>query len=468
MIVSGELPEPMSLPAEAELSVPAGSALMWIGEIMGGDPSADPALTFTKTTVGDSEVYRFTLTKSRIAQIEIQRSDATVFDGANYASLLKWTATQDVAEVRLGVRVPQGSQIVQSADGATMQPGEPGYSMYAKTLNGVKAGDQLSLAFTYQAAAPASGAPSTSGGSGSLAQVLVVLVAAAAGVGGVVAIRRKMMSAAEDDPRQTPARAKGAPAAKNDNLRGKEKADASGSRIPSPDAQRSSDQPERRSAGSANRNLVTLGVVGAIVVAALAIGNQTTKPQVFGDSVTQTFSQGQPCSTATIALSVPADSDLASIAETLFSALKPLEGMNSATVNLKTSSIEVGFCESKADEGVVRQALAPTGLVSEQPVAPAAATEGAASAASSGAQILTVDTTSGSFSPSELTAKSGSPIEITFGRGTGCMSEVVFPSLQIRQSLEQGPVTIKLPALEPGAYSFACGMDMQHGTLVVQ
>ncbi|PKQ29179.1 MAG: copper-binding protein, partial [Actinobacteria bacterium HGW-Actinobacteria-10] len=81
---------------------------------------------------------------------------------------------------------------------------------------------------------------------------------------------------------------------------------------------------------------------------------------------------------------------------------------------------------------------------------------------------LTVDTSSGSFSPTQLTAKSGAPIEITFGQGTGCVADVVFPDLQINQSLENGPVTIKLPALAPGNYAFACGMDMQHGTLVVQ
>ena len=45
---------------------------------------------------------------------------------------------------------------------------------------------------------------------------------------------------------------------------------------------------------------------------------------------------------------------------------------------------------------------------------------------------------------------------------------MVFPDLNIRQSLEAGPVKVKFPALEPGTYAFSCGMDTQRGTLVVQ
>ena len=63
MLVSGELPLQATLPTEAELSVPAGSQLQWIGQIMGGDPSADPALTYTKTTVGSAMEARMVATR---------------------------------------------------------------------------------------------------------------------------------------------------------------------------------------------------------------------------------------------------------------------------------------------------------------------------------------------------------------------------------------------------------------------
>lgn len=474
MLVSGELPPGATLPAEAELSVPAGYPLLWIGQIMGGDPSADPALTYTKATVGASDVYRFTLTQSRIAQVEVQNNGALPFDGTNYEPDLNWTATQGVPEVRVAVRVPQGAQVVRAATGATMTPAGDGYAFYAKTFSDVKAGDQLGLSFAYQSGAPSTpGASTASSGSGSTAQVLVILLVLGAGVAGFVAIQRKSALAAAAGTVPVDSSANGTSTAYKDGGRGGRTSSAVSSKAASlatadvaASAEGSRSQP---SPGTTRRKLVTAGLVVAIIGAVLVVVNQTTKPQFEGDSITQTFSQGQPCSSTTVALEIPTGSEAADIAERLFGALEQLEGMNTATLNTSTSSIDVGFCESKANEDVVRQALLATGLVAQGAAAPAAQVgAAAASTNASDAQVLTVDASSGSFVPTELRAGAGVPLEITFGQGTGCTAEVVFPELQIRQSLEGGPVTITLPALEPGTYSFECGMDMAHGTLVVQ
>lgn len=471
MLVSGELPETVKLPAEAELSVPAGSSLQWVGEILGGDPSADPELKYTKSTVDGSDVYRFTLTKSRTAQVEIVTSEAAGFDGTNYTSGLKWSATQAVPEVRLSVRIPQGAQIVQPSPEAELQPGASGYSFYTKSVKDVKPGDQLDMAFSYQVAAtPASTTAATS--SGSTAQIVIILIAVAAGGFFVMAVRRKMAAASGDAVAPTRASASGI----KSNTSTSAKVNAKNTRAKDTttsapvEAEAANDQ-STRFTGAAKRNILTAAIVGSIIVVALVVGNQTNKPQIEGDSISQTFSQGQPCSTATIALAVPSGEDPAKTAETLFNALRTADGMNTATYNFKTSTLEAGFCESKATEESVRQALAPTGLLDTsapaQSAAPAPA-ESAAAIPSGEGQTLTVDTSSGSFAPSQLSAKAGIPVEITFGQGTGCLAEVVFPELNVRQSLEGGPTSVKLPALEPGTYAFACGMDMQHGTLVVQ
>ena len=117
------------------------------------------------------------------------------------------------------------------------------------------------------------------------------------------------------------------------------------------------------------KTVLTLVVVIPIVLLAVVVGAQAAKPRFEGDTITQTFSQGQPCATATIPLNLTGDADPLDVSENLFAALKSVKGMNSATLNLKTSSIEVGFCESSANESVVRQALLPTGLVAEGAVA---------------------------------------------------------------------------------------------------
>jgi|GEM_PF-1189581 hypothetical protein len=469
MLVSGELPEAVKLPAEVELSVPAGSSLQWVGEILGGDPSADPELKYTKSTVDGSDLYRFTLTKSRTAQLEIVTSEAAAFDGTNYTSGLKWSATQDVPEVRLSVRIPQGAQIVQPSPEAALQPGASGYSFYTKSFKDVKPGDQLDMAFSYKVAATPASTTATS--SGSTAQIVIILIAVAAGGFFVMAVRRKMAPASGDAVAPTRTSAAGVKSDTATSAKINAKNTRSKNPTSAPVEAEAENGPSTRLTGAAKRNILTVTIVGSIIVVTLVVGNQTNKPQIEGDSISQTFSQGQPCSTATIALAVPAGEDPAKTAETLFDALRTADGMNTATYNFKTSTLEAGFCESKATEESVRQALAPTGLVDASAPAQSAApapVESAAATPSGDGQVLTVDTSSGSFAPSQLSAEAGKPVEITFGQGTGCLGEVVFPKLNVRQSLEGGPATVKLPALEPGTYAFACGMDMQHGTLVVQ
>lgn len=74
----------------------------------------------------------------------------------------------------------------------------------------------------------------------------------------------------------------------------------------------------------------------------------------------------------------------------------------------------------------------------------------------------------GDYLPNVVTAKAGVPIEITFAQADGCFEEVVFPDFGIRENLTQGPVTITLPALEPGEYGWSCGMQMAFGRIVVE
>jgi hypothetical protein len=114
---------------------------------------------------------------------------------------------------------------------------------------------------------------------------------------------------------------------------------------------------------AARRNIATAVIIGSIIVAAFVISNQTTKPQIEGDTISQAFSQAAPCATASIALAVPSGADPATTAETLFAALGAVGGVDKATYNFKTSTLEVGFCESKTTEEGVRRGLAPTGLV---------------------------------------------------------------------------------------------------------
>ena len=369
MLVSGELPESVKLPAEAELSVPAGSTLQWIGEILGGDPSADPELTYTKSTVDGSDVYLFKLTKSRTAQIEVPVQGAAAFDGTNYVSSIKWSATQDVPRVRLSMRVPENAQIVQPSDGAVLMPGDSDYRLYAKSFDGVKAGDEPQLSFSYQAAAsPAAGQSAAS--TGSTAPAIIILVGLAAAAAFVLAIRQKMAGAKAGRVQTASTLAHDADVASTQSA--SEKANAASMESPAAaqaGADEEGDYLDTRSSnasGRTRRNLVTIGIVAVIATAAILVGSQAAKPKIEGDSISETFSQGEPCATAKIAVSVPRDADPAETAKVLFAALRTVKGMNVATYNFKTSTLEAGFCESQASEQSVRDALAPTGLLANE------------------------------------------------------------------------------------------------------
>ena len=75
------------------------------------------------------------------------------------------------------------------------------------------------------------------------------------------------------------------------------------------------------------------------------------------------------------------------------------------------------------------------------------------------------------FEPSKVTLRAGAPARITFLRTTDktCGTEVVIPSLNIKRALPLNePVVIEFTPATSGDIAFACGMDMLHGTIVVQ
>lgn len=365
LLVSGQLPSSTPLPAQAELAVPAGTQLQWIGEILGGPPASDPALKYDKSTVDSADIYRFTLTRSRIAQAEVVDPGSLAFDGTNYNASLKWTPTQPVAEVTLRVRVPQSSQIVGTSEGASLVPGETGYVYYTKTIKDVKPGRPLDLAFAYKVPAAPSSADSPAGqGSDSTAVAIISALALALLVLAGVAVRRKM--SAKVSHAAPPVR-KGA-TAQVAKTSGEASAGAKSGGVrrdatTSGNAEASVPTLAGGIDGRKKKNLVTVVVVGLMVIFVVVVAQAATKPKVVGDTITQTFQAGEPEATADIAISASGGVDPGDTADTLFAALKPVAGLNVVTYNIKTGRLNVGFCPSEASEDKVRAALQPTGLL---------------------------------------------------------------------------------------------------------
>src|SRR5215471_9511235 len=80
-------------------------------------------------------------------------------------------------------------------------------------------------------------------------------------------------------------------------------------------------------------------------------------------------------------------------------------------------------------------------------------------------------TVRGGYSPDHLRARQGVPLRITFDRQESgeCTSRVVFPDFGVNQPLPAFAQTaIQLMPADEGEFGFACGMNMVHGTLVIE
>src|SRR5262249_11393984 len=76
----------------------------------------------------------------------------------------------------------------------------------------------------------------------------------------------------------------------------------------------------------------------------------------------------------------------------------------------------------------------------------------------------------GGYSPDVIRVRQGVPVEITFDRQEAgeCTSQVVFPDLRVSAALPAYTRTVvRLRPDRAGTFGFACGMNMIHGTLVV-
>jgi plastocyanin domain-containing protein len=75
------------------------------------------------------------------------------------------------------------------------------------------------------------------------------------------------------------------------------------------------------------------------------------------------------------------------------------------------------------------------------------------------------------YEPAKVALRAGTPARLTFVRTTDktCGTEVVFPSLNIKRTLPLNePVVIAFTPSKSGDIAFACGMNMLHGTVVVE
>jgi plastocyanin domain-containing protein len=80
-------------------------------------------------------------------------------------------------------------------------------------------------------------------------------------------------------------------------------------------------------------------------------------------------------------------------------------------------------------------------------------------------------TVEGEYSPDRIVVKKGRPVRLLFYRedDSECTAQVVIPDLNVKQdlALKKDTAVAFVPEKE-GEFTFACGMDMMKGKLVVE
>jgi Cu+-exporting ATPase len=87
-----------------------------------------------------------------------------------------------------------------------------------------------------------------------------------------------------------------------------------------------------------------------------------------------------------------------------------------------------------------------------------------------GVQVVDV-TVRGGYDPRLVRVEAGTPVRFVFDRrdNSDCTSRVVFPDFRVGAGLKPfAKTTVTLTPEGPGEYGWACGMNMLHGTLVVE
>ncbi len=164
-LVGGELPTSAPLPASVEIAVPAVSTAQWVGEVDLDQPSADAVLPYEVTRRGSMDIYSMTLQGSRLAQVEALVPGLINAVDQEYVVAINWVAPAAVPRVRIAAAMPPNARVLNPVGDARTASDTQGTKHYYREVSDVKAGDTVSLAFSYTiATAETDGAAGDEGG----------------------------------------------------------------------------------------------------------------------------------------------------------------------------------------------------------------------------------------------------------------------------------------------------------------
>lgn len=357
LLVAGQLPENTELPAEIVLPVPEGAKVVWSGEILGASTEEDVPIEATVQTRDGADVVVMTLTRSRVAQVELTFEGATVAaaDGS-VAAGFDIVSPVAAESTRIAIGLPSGAQPASLPEGTLSAQGPEGLTYYYLEPGAVTPGSPLALSMSYtQAAAPAaSGAAPGQSGSADVPPLVIALIAAAMAGAVVVLLASRSRKTAGDTEQVQDG--------------GFERASENATEGPANDDDLVEPHApvSQRSWLTPQRLVAIIGVLVVGIIAAVILGGQQGQVGVTESSggwISQRISTASAESTADFNTFISCDCPPEAEAPKMFDTLRSVPGVAHAALEEATLLLRVQYDPALTNEGVIGQALKAAGHV---------------------------------------------------------------------------------------------------------
>jgi hypothetical protein len=191
MIVSASVPDSVKLPVTIKVPVPNGAEVVWAGEVLGGDPAADPYRKTQMVQAAGGRYVRFELSQSHTAQMELTGFPPVV-NGDRVVAKVEWLQTAEASQTGFSVRLPAAVTDVKISPTPEGKPqsNETAESLYALPTKVLKVGQKQAITIDYSTGIVNPGSPTNTPNT-LLIGLGVALVVAIAGLAVVVARGRR-------------------------------------------------------------------------------------------------------------------------------------------------------------------------------------------------------------------------------------------------------------------------------------
>ncbi len=206
--------------------------------------------------------------------------------------------------------------------------------------------------------------------------------------------------------------------------------------------------------------------VVVVLIAALALPRLFTEGpgsrSVEGGIVSEVIGVYETNASAPFDVQMLEGSDPEHESEHMFSALKPVPGVGTASLDTRSLVLTVDYDSAIVNEASIRMALVESGYL-----VPTSADATAMQLAEDGSVQRLVITDDGGFNPYLIRATAGVPIELEFLPGQDCRSIIKVPAVGIEQNIATGGI-VSLPGLAVGEYEILCSGDAQEALIIVE